>query len=334
MEHELISMEEYIPETVRPIEVITAEIQLYKQQAGVAILEIGRRLNEAKAQLGHGEWEPWLKEKAEFSEATARRFMRLAREYENQSLVTGLGASKALILLALPSSERDEFIEETHLVNGEEKTVFDMSKRELEAAVKEREEARARVIELEAEAVKITEQKLELEDRCAAAEAAMAELRSELNEERNRPQEVVVEYVTDAEEIKKAADAAEKKVKAAYETKLKEAERNRKDAEQKLQKWEQEQKNRTTQSEQEKAALTEQLEGMRRQLAETSSAEIGLFKLHFEQVQNGINQMSEIIAKLGQSDEAEKLGNALCALLSAALTAIQGVSYAEAEAEV
>ena len=58
----------------RPIEVITAEIWLYKQQAGAAILEIGRRLNEAKAQLSHGEWLPWLEEKVEFSEVTAQRF--------------------------------------------------------------------------------------------------------------------------------------------------------------------------------------------------------------------------------------------------------------------
>lgn len=113
----------------RSIEVITAEIWLYKQQAGAAILEIGRRLNEAKAQLSHGEWLPWLEEKVEFSEVTAQRFMRLAREYENPSLVTDLGASKALQLLALPASERDDFIAEKHEVNGQEKTVMEMSKR-------------------------------------------------------------------------------------------------------------------------------------------------------------------------------------------------------------
>lgn len=111
----------------RSIEVITAEIWLYKQQAGAAILEIGRRLNEAKAQLSHGEWLPWLEEKVEFSEVTAQRFMRLAREYENPSLVTDLGASKALQLLALPASERGEFIAEKHEVNGQEKTVMELA---------------------------------------------------------------------------------------------------------------------------------------------------------------------------------------------------------------
>ena len=81
----------------RPIEAITEEIIFYKAQAGAAILEIGKRLNEAKAQLPHGEWLGWLQEKVDFSESTAQRFMRLAKEYENPSPVTDLGASKALV---------------------------------------------------------------------------------------------------------------------------------------------------------------------------------------------------------------------------------------------
>ena len=48
-----------------------------KQDAGNAILSIGQRLIEAKAMLPHGEWLPWLTEQVEFSERTARNFMRL-----------------------------------------------------------------------------------------------------------------------------------------------------------------------------------------------------------------------------------------------------------------
>ena len=65
----------------RDIDVITEEINFYKQQAGMAILEIGKRLVEAKAQLSHGEWLPWLEKKVEFSERSAQQYIRLWKEY-------------------------------------------------------------------------------------------------------------------------------------------------------------------------------------------------------------------------------------------------------------
>ena len=87
---------------VRDIEAITAEILNAKRAGGEAILAIGRGLMEAKAMLSHGEWLPWLTEQVEFSESTAQRFMRLAKEWSNPSALTDLGATKALQLLARP----------------------------------------------------------------------------------------------------------------------------------------------------------------------------------------------------------------------------------------
>jgi len=124
------------------IETLTAEIQVYKQQAGACIVEIGRRLIQAKELLPHGQWASWLSEKVEFSERAAQNFMRVAREYSNPQPVADLGLSKALLLLQLPEGEREEFIEQPHEVDGEEKTVQEMSKRELEKVMKERDEAR------------------------------------------------------------------------------------------------------------------------------------------------------------------------------------------------
>ena len=68
--------------------------------------------------------------------------MRVEREYQNPSPVTDLRASKALTPLAFPTSERGGFVYETHTVNGEEKTVAEMFRRELEAAIRERDETR------------------------------------------------------------------------------------------------------------------------------------------------------------------------------------------------
>ena len=122
----------------REIETITEEILNYKRTAGESILEIGRRLKEAKALLSHGEWLPWLQEKVEFSERSAQNFMRLADAYQNPQTLADLGASKALVLLALNPVERDEFLNEKHDVRGVEKTVPEMSARELDEAVRQR----------------------------------------------------------------------------------------------------------------------------------------------------------------------------------------------------
>ncbi len=125
----------------RGIAVITDEIIFYKNVGGNAIIEIGKRLIEAKAQLSHGEWLPWLREKVDFSERTASNFMRIAREYQNSQTIADLGAAKALALLALPESEREQFTAEKHVVNGEEKAVADMTGEELKKAIRERDEA-------------------------------------------------------------------------------------------------------------------------------------------------------------------------------------------------
>lgn len=67
--------EEALCEERRDLRVITAEISFFKTQAAESIYEIGRRLIEAKAQLEHGEWLPWLRSEVEFSEASAQRYM-------------------------------------------------------------------------------------------------------------------------------------------------------------------------------------------------------------------------------------------------------------------
>lgn len=175
-------------ETERGIETITEEIIFYKNVGGQAVLEIGKRLIEAKAQLKHGEWLPWLSEKVEFSEASAQRFMQLAREYENPALVRDLGASKALVLLALPASERENFAQEKHVVNGEEKSVSEMSKRELEEAIRQRKLAELERDKMQRE---LDEQRKANEEAAAemqkaqeAAEEQAAALRAELEKAR------------------------------------------------------------------------------------------------------------------------------------------------------
>lgn len=328
----------------RPIEVITAEIWLYKQQAGAAILEIGRRLNEAKAQLSHGEWLPWLEEKVEFSEVTAQRFMRIAREYENPSLVTDLGASKALQLLALPASERDEFIAEKHEVSGQEKTVLEMSKRELAQAIKERDEARKKASELE------HTMEEQLEEQRTVYDTDMADIQGRLEEAENRaagyakkledakaraeadlekakkdieslkaelaeamvPADVAVETVVDEEAIRAAAEEARKAEAEKLKAKITKAEKAKEKAEEAKAKAEQDlaamkvaQEEAQAIANQEKKSLAEQVQTLRKKLAMASSSEITIFKLHFEQGQASINKMAECITRMAEAGDSE-----------------------------
>ena len=198
----------------RTIEVITGELLDAKRAGGEAILTIGRCLIEAKDMLSHGEWLPWLTEKVEFSPRTAQNFMRLAREWSNTNALSDLGASKALALLALPPEEREQFMEENN--------VIDMSARQLEQAIKERDEARAAaehaVVEqhtAEAARAKMAEDMKLLNVRLSGAREereqamqAVSRLEAELADMKARPVEVAVETVVDQAAVDKArADA-------------------------------------------------------------------------------------------------------------------------------
>ena len=78
------------------------------QSALLHAREAGRLLVEAKATVGHGKWTGWLRDNVEFSERTARGYMRIAErwpELENRQRVAGLSLRSALKLLAGPGSQ-------------------------------------------------------------------------------------------------------------------------------------------------------------------------------------------------------------------------------------
>lgn len=204
----------------RELEIIEAEILVFKRQAGQSIIEIGKRLNEAKAQLSHGEWLPWLREKVDISERSAQDFMRLAREYSKSAEIADLGASKALALLALPVSERESFAAEKHDVDGVEKSVADMTTKELKKAIEERDAARQTMeaMKARAEVAEQSREKMEqdmrqlkeLQRRARQAEEQKAEelrrAETELAELKARPVDVAVEYRTDPKELEAARE--------------------------------------------------------------------------------------------------------------------------------
>ena len=187
----------------RNIDTITAEIQFYKQQAGVSILEIGKRLTEAKAQLEHGEWLDWLENSVGINKRAAQRFMQLAAEYANASTLTHLGYSKVLALLAVPAEEREEFAEAVH--------AEDISVRELKQKIREREDALQQAqSERDSARRELSTRQMELNtqiERSARLQQERQDLMEQIQELSNRPVEVATIDATD-EQLNAAREQA------------------------------------------------------------------------------------------------------------------------------
>lgn len=339
--------------TERTIETITGEILEAKRVGGEAILTIGNGLIEAKAMLTHGEWLPWLTEQVEFSERTAQNFMKLARNWSNPQALADLGATKALVLLALPPEERDSFMAGTHTVDGEEKTVIDMSARELEKALRDREQALADKTTAEkarakmeqdmtmvkqlletaqaerVEAVKAMERAIGDSDHAANTVAA---LEKEIAELKSRPVEVAVQTVVDQEAVAKAraeGEAAKAAELAALQKKLDkakaekdklvvardEAEEKRKVAEGALDETRRKLAGAVAERQNVEKALAAAKE--EKPSAVSSDADLAQFKLLFEQAQTVVNQMRGLLLRLRTREDggaAGKIEQALAAL--------------------
>lgn len=150
-------------EVTRPLEVIETEINFYKQQTASGIIEIGKRLIEAKKQLSHGEWGKWLEDKVDFTQRTASRFMKCAEEYSsNWTALSNLGQSKLFVLLSVPYEEREEFINSTHEVNGEQKTLDEMTTRELQKVINERDQYKKEIDKISSQKDKVSKEKNKL----------------------------------------------------------------------------------------------------------------------------------------------------------------------------
>ena len=186
---------------VRSIEIVTAEIHTIRDNVARVfmdgVVQIGRRLEEAKQLVPQGEWLQYLDKELGYKPTTAQNYMRIAREFgDGQIGLSGktpsdffgnLGYSQLLPLLGLPEEEREQLAEEHDLAG--------MSSREIQALVKERDEAKANADRLESALAdtmrkegdlksKLSDTKAKLKDATEKARAngdAAAELQRQLD---------------------------------------------------------------------------------------------------------------------------------------------------------
>lgn len=198
----------------RTLPVIVSEIKIIEQNVAKTAMEgaiqIGERLQEAKEQVGHGNFDTWCKENLNYNRRTAERFMKIASEYGGENgliskttTLSHLSISNALSLLKVPEEDREKFIEEH--------PVEDMKNKELEEEIwKLKKEKR--------EAEETTESVRQIMHR---AENAANELRGEVKSLKEQLAEADPEK---AEKMKAKLEKAEEALKKEKEKLKKEKE--------------------------------------------------------------------------------------------------------------
>ncbi|MDV7874546.1 DUF3102 domain-containing protein [Enterococcus gallinarum] len=131
------------------INVITAEINSYKQIAGQSIWEIGRRLNYVKENdLAHGEFMSWY-QSIGLDKHFVSKSMTIAKQLVNFQTLGNLSNEALYLVATLPEEERTK----EHVTSkGETKTPDEMTVRELQE-LKKQLKAKDNQIKLQAQMI-------------------------------------------------------------------------------------------------------------------------------------------------------------------------------------
>ena len=231
--NDLIKTEDMTPEQ------LGGEIRLLTRQARQMVLEygiqIGYRLQLAKDKVGE-DFAGWVERETEISKSSAYRFIKLYNEYGSaqgsllgvENIFPTLGkisVSNALRLLAVPEEEREDFARE---VDAEH-----ISARDLEEAIRERDEARKHLETADRELGEAQKALRDTEAELAETKDAAQKMEAMLREAESRPVEVAIDETAvqrAVEEAKAAAAEEKKKAVAELEKKLKDAESAARDA--------------------------------------------------------------------------------------------------------
>lgn len=269
----------------RTLPVIATEIIIIEQQVAKTTMEgaieIGKRLQEAKELVGHGNFEEWCQENLAYSKRNAERFMQIAENYGNEespyskaTTLSHLSISNALKLLQVPEEEVEEFIEKNN--------VEEMSVKNLEDEIKNLKRENKEIL---AEKEQIA---FEADDANKAKEDAEAKLEKEKKKIEKLKNDIQILQESQQEEIDKIA--AEVREQAYAEAKS--------DADD-------EAKENVAENEK----LIEENENLKQKLE--NSGQIYLLKGYSEVMQDAFSKALEVIKDTTDKEMIAKMNNAL-----------------------
>ncbi|MBV8885395.1 MAG: DUF3102 domain-containing protein [Chroococcidiopsidaceae cyanobacterium CP_BM_RX_35] len=92
------------PEISEFVQQQAGEIKVLVKRTAQGIIEVGLKLVNIKERLGHGQFGDWLEAEFDWTDRTARQFMRVAEEFKSANFSDLPFSPSALYLLAAPSS--------------------------------------------------------------------------------------------------------------------------------------------------------------------------------------------------------------------------------------
>lgn len=217
--------------TARDLAMVTSDIQGAQKRGAIqlvsSLIEIGGLLIEAKTMVEPRDWEKYIKDNFGYSTSSADNWMKLYREYgddqasffrklQDSQTFGQLSYTKLLALTDIPAEERVDFVEENNVV--------DMSTRQLEQAIKERDEARRKLADSEEKLSDAYTAIKEVKQEKTQATAALETENKELRDKAEKAQKAQSAAEADVKKLKKQLSDAESKAKKAAEDAKKAAE--------------------------------------------------------------------------------------------------------------
>lgn len=300
-------MSEMITVSARSSNTIAAEIVAItnqtKQMVVMSAIEVGKRLEEAKVLVGHGEWGSYIERECQLSHRSANNCMKLFREYRdnpNSQALANLSYTNAVRLLALSEEDREEIMQEHD--------VAQMSSRDLDKVIKERDEARSAKESADAQVRDLQQKLLDAEQRASAAKSSEDAWQAEIDKLKAAAMESSAAATKAKEQVKQLKDnptipkaMKDKLVSEAKAQGAKEAEKTMQAQLAAAQKEVQAASDAQAAAEKEVQNIRAQLAAAQRQ-SKFSSPDTAAFKILFDQIQTDFNKINGHLIKIAGAD--------------------------------